>query len=105
MSLKLLNHGCFRVSSSDGLFCLFFSRSSILQISSGKKIKNLANLFSKNFHSEALAEYVICLPVTKNLSESAKSVNFGILPADLVIEVLQERQNLNKETRDNTYVI
>lgn len=63
------------------------------------QIKNLANLFSKNFYSEALAEYAICLPVTKNLTTETMSGNsFDILPADLVIEVLQERQNLNKET-------
>jgi len=63
------------------------------------QVKNLANLFSKNFYSEALAEYAICLPVTKNLTSETMSGNsFDILPADLVIEVLQERQNLNKET-------
>ena len=66
------------------------------------QISNLAYLFNQSFSNEALTEFIISLPVTKNLSENMteneKDQSQRILPIDLVIPVLSERQNLSKMT-------
>lgn len=66
-----------------------------------QQISNLAYYFNFQFSNEALAEFITSLPVTKNLSggeEAGKNQSGNILPIDLVIPVLLERQNLSKST-------